>query len=353
MLNNRPSLEQLQDRIYNNILSHLPVGEDPKRQSLLNILAQVQTGAFHSLYEMLDFYMAQIFPTTAEKEYLDHLLEWRGIPRNRAVAAGGKVLVKGVIGKVIPLGSILRGAQEQLYEVVSDTTLTTSPEAVLVRAQEAGVKGNIPSGSLEFIKPISRVESIAIVESNGISGGLDAETDASYRQRGLQAVQTSVNRYGAEGDWVYWAKNSSTLVFKAFETPNFHNTGRLMVHIVGANNSVLADSVVQKVITDTRLIAPLGVLWDVSSPQISKVDISLVIISHEASYRKAIQTLLSEWFEKNSRPGATIQQATLLNVLSLMQPAVQQLQLSQPTMNFDQNVYPVLGQITFSTPTGI
>ena len=98
----RPTLTDLQTQIAADIESRLPGADSQLRRSFLGVLSRAFTGSLHGLYGYLDFTSKQVFPDTAESEFLDRWAGIWGVTRKPAWPTSGTVTFTGTNGSVIP-----------------------------------------------------------------------------------------------------------------------------------------------------------------------------------------------------------------------------------------------------------
>lgn len=345
----RPSLTDLQVRIANDIFSRLPAIPQTTRYNLLKIFADTEAGAFHSLYGALDFYADQLFPDTAEGEFLDQLLQWRGLTRHPATFAEGGVIFTGTDATVVPLGTELVSTNGELYTTTEVKSLAGST-LISVKAENAGTIGNLDAGQiLTLTIPITGVDSEATVGPGDVSGGKPPETDEAYRARGLAFASGNINRYGKTGDWIFWAQQASSEVEKVFETKNFGNLGKLMVHVLGKNNQPVSPAGITTVINYLNPIAPVGVLWDVTSPTPVSIDFSISVLPSSSQNQASVSDAMKQWFEKNSHPGKTINISDIQADAFVNLPSLN-VNITHPTGSLPhaQSIYPILGVIIYA-----
>lgn len=68
----------------------------------------------------------QLFPQTAEGEFLELWGAYEGLPRNSAVGSAGTISQEGIAGTVIPNGTSYRGSNSKLYTTTSVATVVNN-----------------------------------------------------------------------------------------------------------------------------------------------------------------------------------------------------------------------------------
>ena len=82
--------------------------------------------AIYSVQEMFRDLMQQLFPQTAQGEFLDLFGEWENLPRKEASSASGNVVFTGVGLETIPEGTLLQSGSGVVYETTEEKTLATN-----------------------------------------------------------------------------------------------------------------------------------------------------------------------------------------------------------------------------------
>lgn len=201
----RPPLTDLIGRIAADIESRLPGADAKLRRSVLNVLARVMAGSAHGLYGYLDFLAKQIMPDTAEAEYLERWASIWGIFRKPAAAARGDIAFSGTDGVTVPAGTVVQRSDGAEFTTDADGTIAAGTASVAVTAVTAGEDGNTQAASqLTLVNPIAGIDATALVETGGLSGGVDIETDAALLVRLLARIQQPPHG-GAGFDYETWA----------------------------------------------------------------------------------------------------------------------------------------------------
>lgn len=278
----RPSLSALEDRVYQDFSSRFsPLAKSP-RYNLLKVLSLVDAGKYHQLYGDLEFLSRQIFPDTADGEYLRAHWSDRVSP-NHAVIAIGNVVFTGTNGASIPAGLILSSSSGKTYYVETQVSIISGSAMATVKAQEAGENSNLDEGaSLSISSAVPPgVNSAAVVGSGGIAGGVDAETDTAYLARVIANIRNGV-RYGKPGDFAAWAVDSSAGVSKAFEIKNYGPLGALLIQVIAGNQ---VDGVTQvgnlDVVSDYILSMAPPIVYMVKTPELVSLNPEVHLLTAE------------------------------------------------------------------------
>ena len=152
----------------------------------------------YGLYAQADWTRRQCFPQTAEGEELDKHAWLRGVSRQSAVKAGGVVRFyvdsQRELSTNVPAGTVCMTAEGVRFVTVQALSIPageTEGEAA-VEAVEAGAAGNVPANAVLFLA-VPPVGVTACANPQPMTGGLDAEGDASLRQRVLDSYRRLAN----------------------------------------------------------------------------------------------------------------------------------------------------------------
>lgn len=306
----RDSLSVLLDRIYANYTSHFRPLDKTPRQNLLKVFASVDAGIYHQLLGDLDFLAKQIFPDTAEGEYLRE--HWsHKVPPLYAITAEGEITMTGTANKPIPSGVVFEAASGERYYLGNAYRMGSNGQAIVtVKAENTGQQGNLAAG--EKLSVISAVpvgiDSEAVVSGNGIIGGSDAETDEEYLARVL-AFLRKPSRYGKTDDFASWARDASAEVSASWEYKNFGVFGAVLVQVIKGNqiDGVHPVDNLAEVRNYISKVAP-PVLFEVRTPKIVSINPSVSLPSQEDSQanRELVESSLKTWMQLATKPGVQI-----------------------------------------------
>ena len=343
---NTPTLEELQEQHWNDFNSRLsPVKSSPK-YSTLKINSMVNAGMFHLLHENLKFLALQLFPDTAEGVYLDAHWSWRSDKRKLETFSVGPMTVTGVPGTSILAGD--SWVVGDIYYVAQEETVVggDGTAVVQIRALVAGEEADLDEGkTLEVSRPKAGLDDEAV--SGGIAGGTDRESDPDYKNRMLLNLRIGT-KYGKPGDWASWALDSSAEVVKAWEYPLSDSYGTLLIQVLAADYSQVADLVTVKAYI--KSVAP-PLLWDVETPEIVPFAMFLHVDDESedtAENRAAAEAALALWMSENAKPGLTVS-AGLLSTIASSPAGLTYVEITFPgdTPTFTIREFPVIGDQTW------
>jgi uncharacterized phage protein gp47/JayE len=204
-----PTLRDVRSLVRDSIHGSLPGSDATIPNSVLRVMSDSQGALCFLTLEYIDWLSLQLLPDTAETEWLDRhgniwLVNSDGTTgRKQATLAAGNVAATGVVGSIIPAGSLLGAGQAATYQTTTMVTIGAGPTQVPVTALDAGSIGNMsPDDALAFLTPPLGVDSAATVVT--LDGGADTETNDQLRARILQRIQQPPMG-GDTSDYVAWA----------------------------------------------------------------------------------------------------------------------------------------------------
>lgn len=204
----RPTLNDLQSQISADLESRLPGADSQLRRSFLGVLSRVLAGALHGLYGFLAWLARQLFPDTAEVEFLDRWAGIWGVARKPAWPADGSVTLTGTDGAVIPAGTELQRGDGVRYMTQAEGVIAGGTVTIVIVAVMAGAAGNATAGTvINLVAPIAGVQSSGAAAVGGLTQGSDQEADADLLARLLARIQQPPHG-GAKHDYVGWAMDT-------------------------------------------------------------------------------------------------------------------------------------------------
>lgn len=315
---NRPTLQQLIDRIAADIESRLPGADARTRRSNLAVLARALAGAVHGLYGYLEWQSRQILPDTAEAELLDRHASLHGITRTAAVAATGNVTFTGTNGTVIPAGTELQRSDGVLFTTDAEATIASSSATAAVTCQTLGATGNTDAAvALTLISPIAGLDSQAAVAVGGLSGGTDPETDADLLERLLERIESPPHG-GAAADYILWAKQIAG-VTRAWVYPEELGPGTVVLRFVRDNDaSMIPDAgEVAAVQAHIDTVRPVTAAFTAVAPVAAPLNFTLAVVPNTQAVKDAVTAELLDMFSRDAEPGGTILISRIREAISI------------------------------------
>jgi uncharacterized phage protein gp47/JayE len=351
----RDSLAVLLDRVYANYTGLFRPLDKTPRQNLLKVFATVDAGMYHQLLGDLDFLSKQIFPDTAEGEYLRAHWSNKTTPLY-AVAASGEATVTGIPNRPVPSGVAFGAASGEHYYLDKSYRLDADGRATaILKAENPGAQGNlVPGEKLSIISAIpAGVDSEAVVSGSGIIGGTDAETDEEYLSRVLTTLRTP-SRYGKKDDFALWARDASAEIGAAWEFKNFGVFGAVLIQVIKGNqiNGVHPVDNLAEVRNYVSSNAP-PVLFEVRTPDIISINPSASLPPQEDSLanREIVVNRMKAYMQVAAKPGAKITAGALrLAVIDGVTITDVTIKLGGSTVGIATTTileYPYIGEVTW------
>ncbi|WP_028574364.1 baseplate J/gp47 family protein [Desulfonatronovibrio hydrogenovorans] len=312
----RPSLQELVQRVDQDILGRLPETRADLDKRLGRVLAAVEAGAVHGLYGYLEWIEGQMFPQTCDDDMLH--IHSAGVPRREASKASGKVVFTGEDGDIVPEDLALEADDGQEYITVETGEIQDGEAIVSVEAVEPGADGNQDAGaSLSLVSPAAGIDSEAEVGEGGLDGGADRESIDGWRERILRRRER-IPRGGAAGDWEDWALEVIG-VTRAWEDPKGMGPGTVVVRIVaddaedGPQPPAQLLEEVQTHIDEAR-----NVLADVYvvAPDLIDFKPEIELSPDTPELRSMVEENVKDFVRREGRPGGKLKISRLRHAIS-------------------------------------
>lgn len=311
----RPTLQEITDRITKGIESRLFGKTALLRRAVLRILARTFAGAIHTCYGYLLAIVKQLFVYTATGIWLDrHGLMWGVTRKAGSFATSGGATFSGTVGVLVPKDTRIQDERGVEYGTTIDHVFVTGFALIPIQAVEPGEDGNIDVDPapfiLQMVSPISGVSNDVYLYSS-VTGGVDQETDEEYRKRILQKIQKPPMGGNAE-DYVTWATDVNG-VDQAWSYPLAYGPGTVAVVITATGNNPVASGVligdVAAYINDRK---PIGATVYVQTVEDSfgaqgtaQLNYTIGLKPNTSDFQDAIKENLRDLFYP-MKPGTTI-----------------------------------------------
>lgn len=350
----RPTFTEILTRVQSDIDSRLEGADSHLRRSVLNTLSYIEAGTAHGLYGFIAFLARQIFPDSAEGEYLNRWGVIWGVERRQAVSAKGAVTFTGDDGTVIPAGAELQRSDLTLFTTDATVTIASGVAVAQVTAEVAGEAGNTAQGSIfAFVSPIANIDSQALVNTGGLVGGVDVEDDDSYLERLLERIQQPPQG-GSAQDYVIWAKEIPG-VTDVWVRPLEDGPGTVTVYFMmydaypdgvpESGDVATVQAHIEEVKPVTAIVtvrAPIGVELDFT------VDLTLNPGYVEADVEDAVEASLKDMLRRDAEPGGTINLSRITEAINLTEGVYSSI-VTVPSGNVtvDDNEISTMGTVTW------
>lgn len=315
----RPSLADIIARIKSDIETRLATGKLTPR-SFLGIIATALGGGIHLLHGHIVWATKQLFPDTAEIEYLDRWASIWGIARVAAVFSTGSISVTGADGSVIPTGTRFKRADGVFYSTTGSATIAAGVASVPAQAINAGETGNADAGtSLSLVNSLAGVNTTAAVAVGGFTDGADSESDESLRVRLLDRIQQPPHG-GAAFDYVKWAKEVNG-VTRAWVYALAGGASTVHVtFVMDGEEDIIPDAgkvaEVQAYIDDPYR-RPVTAEVTVFAPTADPLNFNISLTPNSAEVRAEVEKSLEEMLRRDAEPGGTILLSRIREAVSI------------------------------------
>ena len=301
----RPTIQQIYDRIRADLESRVTADVPIPRVSMLGIMAIVFSGASHLFYAFLLWLSEQMFVDTSE---LDGLTRWGNIfnlPRKASDFSTGVAVFTGTPGKTVITGTIFTNGDGYEYETTEDFVIgiTTSAAATSVLAGEIY---NTDDLEFDLSSPDPDIDTIVTTFANNFKDGVDIETPEAWVVRLLQRFQNPPSS-GTKADYERWALEVAGIErAECYPAELWAGAGTVGVGVGLIDWSAVAGSALTDVTTYIDEVKPIPAEVTVfnSNPLPTKYYISLT--PNTADMRSSIGTELALLHSQEGYPGSTI-----------------------------------------------
>lgn len=357
----RPTQEQIYNTIKADLLSRFPTLDPTLANSLALGLVSVIAGGQSGLYDYLDWILKQMFPDTATTEIIERWANIFGLERDAAAKSTGSITATAsVLGTIVPVGSELQtvgGTRIKLTQALDFTA--SSPQTATAEAVEFGPNGNLATSTVvTFVQSWAGVDDNATVDSPGMIGGRDRQTDESLQEEVLNRL-AEPPKGGALYDYDRWAKEA-TDVTRAFirnweNGPAFGDSvtlGEILVYF--AMDNTYSDGIpsagdVSTVDAYIQERKPGGAKVSVVGPTASPVPFNVTIVPNNATTQAATSESLKNAIIEDGQPGGTITLNKFQEAMAAV-PGLTDWTINSPTagVSAGTGTLHTLGTVTFS-----
>lgn len=365
----RPTLQQIIDRIASDLVAKITGASTLALRSVLLIIARAYAGAVHSLYGYLDNQSKELFATTATGDSdggkLDTIGTEYGLTRNAATAATGIITITGTAATDVPAGTAFNSPAGNRYTTDELVTIAiTGDITAAVTCDTVGSAGNdSPSVILTLESPIVGVDSTAIVDSDGLTGGADIETDVAYRAR-ILARKRLAPHGGAEHDLINWMLEVDG-VTRAWVYPQYMGAGTVACYFVYDGNapaSILPTSAQLSAMVTylTEHVGEDGYTYGipvtmlpglfVAAPTMRTIDMSIKIKPNTTAVQDAVEAAIVDYLYQYGIPEGTLYMSQLSQAIAAAADlTAHQVTVPAADITLLYNEVAELGTITWST----
>lgn len=341
----RPTLRELITQMTTD--AEREAGAKQLRQSNLLVLPKVFAYACHGLYGFITWILKQLFPDTAEKQFLERQASIQGIYRRAASKATGTLTVSYTEGATLPVGTIFMADDQTRYETTAEPEVGSY--TVPVQCLETGTIGNREAGqTYTLVSPVVGVDSEAV--GSEMAGGAEAESDESLRKRLLFRLQNPP-RGGAKEDYIAWAEEVPG-VTRAWCFPKEQGIGTVVVRFAtdGMTEDGIPTSGMVQIVSDyIAEVAPVTATPYVVAPVAKPVNFRIKdLIPDSESVRAQVEAELKSLFIKEAHPGEALKLTHIQQAISSA-AGEDDYELLEPTADVpaDSTQLLVVGEVTY------
>ncbi|WP_163304429.1 baseplate J/gp47 family protein [Enterobacter ludwigii] len=326
-----PSVSEIRDNILRDI-KNLRTEADTGPDSDYFVRASSVASAVRGTYQDQQWIARQIFPDTADHDFLLMHASLRNLTPKPATPAGGKLQITGTPGTPVSSGlSFSYGNGQTGLTLAPGTTDADGNATVSVVATSAGADGNVPDNmSATLTQAPPGISSKAVLLS--MSGGTNIESDDSLLARLLELIRrppAGGNKY----DYHRWAMEVPG-VTAAFVYPLRRGLGTVDVVITSGNDLPSPQTVaaVQAHIDDVRPVTAKNSLVLMPTPRSVDFVIQVALSGLTLADAKIqINNALVSYFSQLA-PGAT---AVMFQIKALIAaiPGITDCEILTPAAN--------------------
>ncbi len=341
----RPTLRELITQMTTD--AEREAGAKQLRQSNLRVLPKVFAYACHALYGFITWILKQLFPDTAEKQFLERQASIQGIYRRAASKATGTLTVSYTEGATLPVGTIFMADDQTRYETTAEPEVGSY--TVPVQCLETGTIGNREAGqTYTLVSPVVGVDAEAV--GSEMAGGAEAESDESLRKRLLFRLQNPP-RGGAKEDYIAWAEEVPG-VTRSWCFPKEQGIGTVVVRFAtdGMTEDGIPTSGMAQIVSDyIAEVAPVTATPYVVAPVAKPVNFRIKdLIPDSESVRAQVEAELKSLFIKEAHPGEALKLTHIQQAISSA-AGEDDYELLEPTADVpaDSTQLLVVGEVTY------
>lgn len=301
MLPNRPSLQEIIDRIENDINQELKTSSILRR-AFTKVISRALGAMIHLLFGFLDWIFEQAFLITATSRTF---IRWWGVTFGveirEATFAEFDIVSTGNAGAVISDGTIYTRDDGVQYVTSGEVILDGNGEGtVRLVAIQSGATPNVEVGDIVSLNStIAGVESEATVSSIETIGENEEDLEL-YRQRILNRIQLPPLG-GSANDYIQWALEVAG-VTRSWVLPLNQGPGTVGVSFVNDNaDPIIPDSTkINEVETYIQGLKPVTAQLTVFAPTPLDFDIDISIQPNTTEVQDNITSELDDLIRRDA-----------------------------------------------------
>lgn len=265
----------------------------------VGIRLKVLAGEIFALENNIDWLKNQMFIQTATGQQLDYHAVERGIERAQATKSKGFLKFSRTTAddeqNIVPAGTICAtsGINSIRFKTINDVTFDSKSLSVVVEAEseEEGTKYNTGVGTITvMINPPPGVTSVT--NSSAFTGGTNAETDDSLRERLIQSYNNISN--GTNCAFYIEEALKYDKVYSATAIAKKRGNGTVNVYVAG-KGALLSDDEIEIIQNGMSSLKEINVDVLVCSPTFTSVSLGVYItVKNGYKFASVKQSCISE-----------------------------------------------------------
>ncbi|WLR52472.1 baseplate J/gp47 family protein [Bacillus tianshenii] len=252
---------------------------------------------FNDKYKALEQSLDDYFISTSSNEdIIEKRVAEQGITRKAATFATGYVTITGQQGAAINEGDKV-ASDFTTYTIQESKVIGASRKAsVLVMADEAGMIGNCPVGSIKYF-PVTLSGLTTVTNDEEFSNGYDQESIESLKERYFEKVRTPATS-GNKYHYRNWAKEVIG-VGDAKVFPQWNGSGTVKVVIIDSNGQGASQNIIDSVFSHIEEERPICVDVTVVSATEKAINLVVDLIIDTNNYAlQEVQTIIENSLNK-------------------------------------------------------
>lgn len=345
---NTPIFEKIRADLLRDIKSLNPKA-DTADDSDYYVRASSIAACASGQYAHQSWIVRQIFPDTADSDFLELHAGLRRIFKRAATASATAITFSGNAGAIIPLGTEIKALESGIIFKTTAPAICDNSGSVTVnaKANETGVKTNIAAQFGQCLSaPVGVQPAVALTAA---TGGTDRETDASLLDRLLDRLRRPPAG-GNKHDYKQWALEIDG-VSQAYVYPLRRGLGTVDIAITSAGSLPSAEIInnTQSHIDNLRPVTAKNAL--VLAPTIKLINITVAVATTKdlATITTFIAEAVTAFFA-DLAPNDALIKSQLEAVISDVSGVIDR-QLTAPAANYTPNPSGVIEWLKLGTVT--
>jgi uncharacterized phage protein gp47/JayE len=205
-----PTIAAIKAQIISDVEGRIGSSVPILMKAFVRVLATALSGVITLIYRFGAWILRQIFPQTADDEWLVFIGGQYGLTRTPAVKSRMTATATGTNGTIIAAGTLWY-LGDYAYSQTAAEEIVAGTATVTVECMTSGEAGNLSiADEITLCSPIAGVNAIAAIASI-VTTGEDQETTEDLRTRVMERIQRQPQG-GAAQDYVAWAREVAGIV---------------------------------------------------------------------------------------------------------------------------------------------